>query len=188
VNVRDFGAFIDLGGGVQGLLHTSEMGWSHVTNPAAVTETGQDITVKVLRIDAATGQIGLSLKQLLADPWAAVPATFQVGHAYDGRVERHARFGVFVEVAPGVVGLIPLAETGVAREGDVPKALPIGSSVNVVVQEIDEANRRLRLSRRAVDDLREAAEVREYAERADAAESQAFGGSLADKLRGALKR
>lgn len=186
VSVRDFGAFVDLGGGVQGLLHVSEMGWSHTTNPSAVAAPGQELTVKVLRIDEKTGQIALSLKQLLADPWAAVAATFRIGQVYDGRVERHAKFGVFVELAPGVVGLVPLAESGVAREADVQKALPIGSTVSVVVQEIDEANRRLRLSRKAVSLAQETAEAQAYSAREDVASSQAFGGSLADKLRNAL--
>ncbi len=187
VSVRDFGAFVDLGGNVQGLLHVSEMGWSHVTAPSSVAAPGEEITVKVLRVDEKTGQIGLSLKQLLADPWAAVATTFRVGQVYEGRVERHAKFGVFVELAPGVVGLMPAAESGVAREGDLQKALPVGTSVSVVVQEIDEASRRMRLSRKAVAFVQEAAEVQEYAAREDAAQSQSFGGSLADKLRGALK-
>jgi small subunit ribosomal protein S1 len=188
VSIREFGAFIDLGGGVQGLLHVSEMGWSHVTNPAAVVEPGQEVTVKVLRIDEGTQQVALGMKQLLADPWAAVPATFQAGQAYPGRVERHATFGVFVELASGIVGLVPLAETGVPRESDLRKALPVGSPITVVVQEIDEANRRIRLSRRAVADAEEAAQVRDYAARQDASAPQSFGGSLADKLRGALDR
>jgi len=187
VSVRDFGAFIDLGGGVQGLLHVSEMGWSHVTAPSSVAAPGQELTVKVLRVDEKTGQIGLSLKQLLADPWSAVPTTFRVGQVYEGRVERHAKFGIFVEVAPGVVGLIPAAESGVARESDLQKALPVGTSVSVVVQDIDDTARRMRLSRKAVALVQEAAEVQEYAAREDAAQSQSFGGSLADKLRGALK-
>lgn len=186
VSVRDFGAFVDLGGGVQGLLHISEMGWSHVTNPASVATAGQDLTVKILRIDEANGQIALSLKQLLADPWEAVSATFAVGQVREGRAERHAKFGVFVEMAPGVVALLPAAESGVAREGDIQKALPVGSDVTVVVQEIDAANRRMRVSRKAVGLAQEAAEVREYTERQGGDRPQSFGGSLADKLRGAL--
>lgn len=186
VSVRDFGAFIDLGGNVQGLLHVSEMGWSHVTAPSSVAAPGQDITVTVIRIDEKSGQIGLSLKQLLADPWAAVAATYRIGQVYEGTVERHAKFGVFVELAPGVVGLMPAAESGVAREHDLQKALPVGTQVSVVVQEIDEANRRMRLSRKAVALAQEAAEVQEYTTREDAGRSSAFSGSLADKLRGVL--
>ena len=188
VSVRDFGAFIELGGGVQGLLHVSEMGWSHVTNPSAVAAPGQELTVKVLRIDNATKQIALSLKQLLADPWAAAPTTFQVGHVYQGQVERHAQFGVFVTLAPGITGLVPLSETGVAREVDLKKAFPLGADLTVIVISVDATARRISLSVKGVGDAREAAEVREYTAREDVAQAaQPFGGSLADKLRGALK-
>lgn len=187
VSVRDFGAFIDLGGGVQGLLHVSEMGWSHVTNPSAVAAPGQEITTQVLRIDNATKQVALGLRQLLADPWAAVPATFPVGHVCQGQVERHAQFGLFVALAPGVVGLVPASESGLAREADLKKAFPAGSDITVIVLDIDAAARRIRLSVKGVGDAREAAEVREYAAREDVAQAQSFGGSLADQLRGALK-
>ena len=186
VSVRDFGAFIDLGGGVQGLLHVSEMGWSHVTNPSAVAAPGQDLTVKVLRIDETTRQIALGLRQLLADPWAAVPTTFQAGQVHQGQVERHAPFGVFVALAPGVVGLVPSSETGLAREVDLKKAFPIGADVTVIVLDVDATARRIRLGVKGVGDAREAAEVREYAARQGADQSTSFGGSLADKLRGAL--
>ena len=103
-----------------------------------------------------------------------------------GKVERHEKFGVFVFLAPGRTGLMPLSETGIARETDVAKALPVGTDVDVVVLEVDPSGRRIRLSRKAVLDAREAEEVREYTERVDVAPPEGFG-SLADKLRGALK-
>ena len=92
---------------------------------------------------------------------------------------------MFVFLAPGRTGLVPMSETGVAREGDVAKTFPIGAVVDVIVLEVDPAGRRIRLSVKAVLDAREADEVREYAEREDAASPEGFG-SLADKLRGAL--
>lgn len=92
---------------------------------------------------------------------------------------------MFVFLAPGRTGLIPMNETGVPREGDVAKALPVGSDVDVVVLEIDESGRRIRLSVKAIADAHEAAEVREYTQREEAAAPERFG-SLADKLRGAL--
>jgi predicted RNA-binding protein with RPS1 domain len=91
-----------------------------------------------------------------------------------------------VFLAPGRTGLIPLSETGVPKEADVAKALPVGSEIDVVVLEIDETGRRIRLSIKAIEDAKEAAEVREYTERESATQSESFG-SLADKLRGALK-
>ena len=143
-SVREFGAFIELGGGIQGLLHVSEMGWARVSDTAQVVKPGDEITVKVLRVDK--DKISLGLKQLMADPWSAVPDTYTIGHAYKGRVTRVADFGAFVELEPGVEGLIPLSETGIAKGGDVKKAFPAGTSLAVVVLEVDAATRRIRLS------------------------------------------
>jgi small subunit ribosomal protein S1 len=186
VSVRDFGAFVDLGGGVQGLLHVSEMGWSRVNDPAQVLKPGDQITVKVLRIDSKTGEekIALGLKQLTDDPWSAVEGKYPVGQVAPGRVTRIAEFGVFVELEPGVVGLVPAAESGVAKGGDLRKAFSIGTRVDVIVLEVDVGGRRLRFSIQAIQDEAEKADVRDYAARADA-ESASLG-SLADKLRGAL--
>ena len=276
-SVRDFGAFVDLGGGVQGLLHVSEMGWSRIADASHVLKPGEEITVKVLRVDPGENdkqKIALGLKQLVADPWLQVPETYAVGQVHTGRVtrvaefgafvelepgvealahastfpptgrpgawtsqvspgttatfeilsidvekkrmgvallpegsaragastsaivpgarlkgkvERHEKFGVFVFLAPGRTGLIPLSETGVPKESDVARALPIGSEIEVIVLEVDEASRRIRLSVKAVQEAREAAEVREYNERGEGGGSGSFG-SLADKLRGALER
>src|SRR4029434_6775904 len=107
------------------------------------------------------------------------------GARLTGVVERHEKFGVFMILAPGRTGLIPLSETGIAREADVAKAFPIGSQVPVIVLEVEPEGRRIRLSAKAVKDAEDAEEVREYSERE--ATPAGFGSSLADKLRGALK-
>jgi small subunit ribosomal protein S1 len=185
-SVRDFGAFVDLGGGVQGLLHVSEMGWARVSDTSQVVQPGDEITVKVLRVDEDTQKISLGLKQLTDDPWSKVEATYEVGEARTGRVTRVADFGAFVELEPGINGLLPVSETGVARDADIKKAFPVGADVEVVILEIDAAGRRIRLSNRAVMQAKEVEEVREYTERKDAALAESFG-SLADKLRGALE-
>ena len=185
-SVREFGAFVDLGGGVQGLLHVSEMGWARVSDTSQVVKPGDEITVKVLRVDADKQKISLGLKQLTADPWSTVGDTYEAGQVRTGRVTRVAEFGAFVELEPGVEGLIPLSETGVARDADIKKAFPVGKDIEVVVPDVDAAARRIRLSVTAVQKAREADEVREYTERNDAAPAEGFG-SLADKLRGALK-
>ena len=186
VSVREFGAFVDLGGGVQGLLHVSEMAWARVTDTSKVVAPGDEITVKILRVDADKQKISLGLKQLAADPWAAAGDTYQAGQLRTGRVSRVAEFGVFVELEPGVDGLIPASESGVARDADVRKAFRAGQDVQVVVLDVDPAARRIRLSVTGVQTMREADEVREYSERRDAP-ATGFG-SLADKLRDALKR
>ncbi len=308
VSVREYGAFVDLGAGVQGLLHVSEMGWSRVSSPTEVVEPGDEITVKVLRVDEEKKRISLGLKQLQADPWSKVAESYAVGQVRPGRVSRlaefgafvelesgveglahvstfpptgtaegwkasvppgtegafevlsidverrrigvamleegsvraeaaralggapesvgteapsvagsagdetfrasapapagtragivpgarvrgkvegHERFGVFVFLAPGRTGLIPLGETGVEKEADLKKVFPVGGDVEVLVLEVDASGRRIRLSRRAVLEAEEKTEAREYAERQDSPQAEGFG-SLADKLRAAL--
>lgn len=274
VSVRDFGAFVDLGGGVQGLLHVSEMGWSRIADASAAVTIGEPITVQVLRIDDENGKIALGRKQLLEDPWARVPATYAVGQVYTGRVtrvadfgafvelepgvealahsstfpptgrrgewahsvavgttagfeiltidpekkrigvalvpegsardttlasssgaiaagarltgkvERHERFGVFVFLAPGKVALMPMSETGIDKDTDLARTLPVGSDVEVLVQEVDPDGRRIRVSRKAIFAAEDAAELRAYTERPVNA-GGGFG-SMADKLKGAL--
>lgn len=295
ISVREFGAFVDLGAGVQGLLHVSEMAWSRVSDAAQVVKPGDEITVKVLRVEDDGQKIALGLKQLTADPWSRVEETYTIGDvrpgrvtrladfgafvelepgvealAHDstfaptghaggwrsavapettgtfeilsidlekkrigvalvpegspacgrasaqpeivpgarltGKVERHEKFGVFVFLAPGRTGVIPLEETGIAKDGDVARAFPIGADVEVVVLEVDgspqatavkerggalprrahdASGRRIRLSAKAIVKAQETAQLREYTERAGTA-PEGFG-SLADKLRGALK-
>jgi small subunit ribosomal protein S1 len=198
VSVRDFGAFVDLGGGVQGLLHVSEMGWSRTANPAEVVAQGQEITVKVLRIDEGTQQIALSLKQLLADPWSKVPAAYAIGQVRDGRVTRVAEFGAFIELEPGIEALAhasTFVPTG--RHGGWSRSVHVGMTTTVEILTIDLEKKRIGVG--LVDQLsakanagaaarEEAEDVREYTSREADAQSQPFGGSLADKLRGALKK
>ena len=188
VSVPAFGAFVDLGGGVQGLLHVSEMGWSRIADASSAVAVGDEITVKVLRIESKNGEdkIALGLKQLTDDPWSAVAQKYPVGTVVRGRVTRLADFGAFVELEPGVTGLLPVTETAAGRGADIKKALPIGTTVDVIVLEIDAAGRRIRLSIKAIQDAVEDADVRDYAARTDAATKDASFGSLADKLKGAL--
>jgi small subunit ribosomal protein S1 len=184
-SLREFGAFVDLGGGVQGLLHVSEMGWSRVTDPSQLFSPGDEITVKVLRVDDAKEKISLGYKQLSDDPWAAAAERYQVGQLRTGKVTHVTSFGVFVELEPGIQGLVPLSETGLARDADAKKAFPPGAAIEIVILEIDAGARRMRLSVKAVQQAKEVDEVREYAERHGGETSQSLG-SLADKLRGAL--
>lgn len=143
-SVVEFGAFVDLGGGIQGLLHVSEMGWSRVTNPNEIVKPGDQITVKVLRVDEATQKISLGLKQLLDDPWTAVAGTYEVGQVRTGRVTRLADFGAFVELEPGIEGLAhasTFAPTG--RAGEWAKSVTVGSTGAFEILSIDAAQRRI---------------------------------------------
>src|SRR5262245_38416656 len=186
VSVRDFGAFVDLGGGVQGLLHVSEMAWERVPDARQFVKSGDDITVKVLRVDADKQKISLGLKQLAADPWSRAAETYKVGQLRIGRITRVAEFGPFIELEPGIEGLVPLSESGVPREADVRKAFRVGDELQVVILDVDATARRIRLSVTGVQKMREAEEMREYTGRTGGAAPERFG-SLADKLRDALK-
>jgi len=145
---------------------------------------------EILSIDLEKKRIGVALVpegSARAGGTAPSPSAIVPGARLTGKVERHEKFGVFVFLAPGRTGLIPMSETGVAKEADVSRAFPVGADVEVVVLEVDDPpGRRIRLSAKAVQDAHEAEEVREYTEREDVAAADGFG-SLADKLRGALK-
>jgi ribosomal protein S1 len=187
--VRDFGAFVDLGG-LQGLLHVSEMGWSRVNDPSQMFKPGDPVTVKILRIESKSSgggddKIALGLKQLTDDPWSQAVEKYPVGQIVSGRISRLAEFGVFVELEPGVVGLVPVVEAGLSTNADVKKAFRVGDPLTVSVLEIDAPGRRMRVSIKAIGEASEAADVRDYAARADTASESAGFGSLADKLRGA---
>jgi small subunit ribosomal protein S1 len=104
-SIQSYGAFVDLGGGIQGLLHVSEMGWSRVSDPASVVQPGDAIRVKVLAVDEKSGKISLGLKQLQEDPWDSAEDTYEVGQVLAGRITRVAEFGAFVELEPGIEAL-----------------------------------------------------------------------------------
>jgi small subunit ribosomal protein S1 len=197
VSVPDFGAFVDLGGGIQGLLHVSDMSWSRTT-PGAVVAAGDQITVKVLRVDEGTGKISLGLKQLQDDPWSAVAATYQVGQVRTGRVTRVAEFGAFVELQPGIEGLAHVSTfPSAGRSGSWATAVPVGTTATFEILSIDIPQKRIgvalveegssRAAAATSSQQREQEELREYSTRSDADPEQPLG-SMADKLRDALKR
>jgi ribosomal protein S1 len=143
---------------------------------------------EILSIDLEKKRIGVALVPEGSARAGGTPSQPEIvpGARLTGKVERYEKFGVFVFLAPGRTGLIPLSETGVAKEADIARAFPIGADVEVAVLEVDPSGRRIRLSAKAVLDAHEAEEVREHTERGDPAPAEGFG-SLADKLRGALK-
>jgi small subunit ribosomal protein S1 len=188
VSVRSYGAFVDLGGGIQGLLHVSEMGWSHVSDPSTVVQPGDEITVKVLSVDAQNDKISLGLKQLEADPWSSVADTYEVGQVLLGRVTRVAEFGAFVELEPGIEALAHASTLRTTGKKDGWKdSVPAGASVAVEILSIDLERKRIGVGlhdQRAVDENNDA---RDYKQRQQGQESEGFG-VLADKLRAATRR
>ncbi|MBQ5652606.1 MAG: bifunctional 4-hydroxy-3-methylbut-2-enyl diphosphate reductase/30S ribosomal protein S1 [Peptococcaceae bacterium] len=140
-----FGAFIDLGG-VDGLLHVSEMGWGRVKNPADVVKAGQEIEVYVLAVDREKEKISLGLKQLSVNPWEAAAEKYAVGNVVSGKVVRIVPFGAFVMLEDGVDGLVHISQISWERVEKVEDALQIGQEISAEVLELDVENKKISLS------------------------------------------
>lgn len=149
-SLTDFGAFIDLGG-VDGLLHVSEMSYGRVKHPSEVLQEGQEIKVKVLRLDREKGKVSLGLKQVLPDPWETVAEKYPEGAIVEGRVARLASFGAFVELEPGVDGLIHISQLANWRVASPDEVVHPGQPVLVRVTQVNPEGRRISLSLRDVD-------------------------------------
>src|SRR5438309_3309148 len=143
--LADFGAFIDLGG-VQGLVPLSELSHSRASRPADLLRVGDAVSVKVLRIDQEKGRISLSLKALDGDPWAAVPGRLRERQVVRGRAVRATEFGVFVELLPGVDGLLHVTEIPRSRQGALREAAAGGAEVTVLIVSVDTDKRRIALA------------------------------------------
>jgi small subunit ribosomal protein S1 len=144
-NIVDFGAFVDLEG-IDGLIHISELSWSHVNHPSEVLTIGQKVTVRVLDIDRDRQRISLGLKQTQKDPWQQVFENRQVNEIVNGRVTKLVSFGAFVEIEEGVEGLIHISELAQHHVEDPSEIVRPGQEVNVKIIEIDPERRRLSLS------------------------------------------
>lgn len=194
VSVPAFGAFVDLGGGIEGLLHVSEMTWARGANPSEIVSPGDQITVKVLRVDDATQKISLGMKQLQDDPWTTVATTYEVGQVRTARVTRVADFGAFVELEPGVEALAHASTFApAARADDWKKSVPVGSTGAFEILSIDSAQKRIGVapvaegsSRAALANPQEQAEPGDSPTRTDTTSPPSLG-SLGDSLREALK-
>jgi small subunit ribosomal protein S1 len=183
--VRDFGAFVDLGAGVQGLLHVSEIGWSRVSDVSEKIKPGDEITVKVLRVDEADQKIALGLKQLTADPWSTVGEKYAVGQVCTGRVSRIENFGAFVELEPGIEALAHASTFPLTGRADSWKALvPINTAGAFEILSVDLEKKRIGVALVAEGSVR--TEDGPESQEATAEPPESFG-SLADKLRGALE-
>ena len=144
-NITDYGAFIDLGG-MDGLLHITDMSWGRVKHPSELINVGDEIQVKVLKFDNEKERVSLGLKQLQADPWEAVKAKFPVGSKLKGKVVSLAEYGAFIEIAEGVEGLIHVSEMSWTKRVKHPsQILNVGDEVEVQVLEVDTENRRISL-------------------------------------------
>jgi len=150
-NVTDYGLFIDLGG-IDGLLHITDLSWGRVGHPSEMYQFGDKITVKVLNFDKETGRISLGLKQLKSDPWAKADETYQIGTKLKGRVVSLTDYGAFIEVEEGVEGLIHVSEMSWTRKIRHPsQILKVSDIVEAVVLNIDPANKRISLGLKQVE-------------------------------------
>jgi small subunit ribosomal protein S1 len=149
-NIVDFGAFVDLDG-MDGLIHISELSWSHVNHPSEVLEIGQEVQVKVLDIDRDRQRISLGLKQTQSDPWQQVLDSYSVNDVVQGRVTKVVTFGAFVEILPGVEGLVHISELAAHHVENPREIVSQGDVVSVKIIEMDAERRRLSLSLKRVE-------------------------------------
>ena len=144
-NITDYGAFVDLGG-IDGLLHVTDMSWSRVGHPSEVVEVGQTMKVQIIKINKDTQRISLGMKQLQSDPWEGVGAKYPVGATFTGRVTNIAEYGAFVELEPGVEGLVHVSEMSWTKKNIHPgKIVSTSQEVEVMVLDVDSEKRRVSL-------------------------------------------
>jgi len=194
--VEPFGAFIEIAPGVEGLAHVSELAWSRVTNPADIVKPGQVVKATILRMEQEERRmkISLTLKQAEGNPWLNLPAQIQTGRVVSGKVTRCMPFGAFVELQPGVEGLVPLSEmSSTKRVNSAEEVVKPGDQITVLIKEINPSAKRISLSiKGAVDQAAsesESQDIRDY-EAAQAARGAASGslGALGAKLQAALEK
>lgn len=144
-NITDYGAFVDLGG-IDGLLHVTDMAWRRVNHPTEILNIGQTVKVQIIRINQETHRISLGMKQLESDPWSEIGTKFPIGKKIKGTVTNITDYGAFVELEPGIEGLIHVSEMSWTKKNVHPgKILSTTQEVDVVVLEVDPAKRRISL-------------------------------------------
>lgn len=151
-NITDYGAFIDLGG-IDGLLHVTDMAWRRVNHPSEILNVGDTVKVQIIRINPETQRISLGMKQLQADPWQSIETKYPVGQRVEGRVTNIADYGAFVELEPGVEGLIHVSEMSWTKKNVHPgKIVSTSQQVEVQVLEVDPNKRRISLGLKQTQD------------------------------------
>ena len=151
-NITDYGAFIDLGG-VDGLLHVTDISWKRITNPAELLSVGQTVKVQVIKFNTDTGRVSLGMKQLEEDPWIGVNEKFAVGTRFTGKISNIADYGVFIELAPGVEGLVHVSEMSWTKKNVHPsKIVSLSQEVEVIVLDVDESKRRISLGMKQIQE------------------------------------
>jgi small subunit ribosomal protein S1 len=144
-NLTDYGAFVDIGG-IDGLLHVTDMSWGRLQNPSDAVKAGETIQVKILKMDREKEKISLGMKQLVPDPWSSVIEIYPVGTRFSGKVSSVTEYGAFVELEPGVEGLVHVSEMSWSKRSKHPKAIcSVGDTVEVQILGVDTEERRISL-------------------------------------------
>jgi 4-hydroxy-3-methylbut-2-enyl diphosphate reductase len=146
----DFGAFVDLGG-IDGLIHVSEVSWKRVRKPSDVLAVGDNVTATVVQIDAEKGKISLSLKDVKSNPWNGILEKYPVGEIFEGTVARLATFGAFVTLEDGIDGLVHISQIADRRIAKPDEELSLGQKIQVKIMDIDLENHKISLSKREAD-------------------------------------
>jgi small subunit ribosomal protein S1 len=150
-NLTDYGAFIDLGG-IDGLLHVTDMSWGRVNHPSEIFQVGDELKVKVLKFDAETERVSLGLKQLQPDPWMDAGMRYSIGKRLQGKIVSLTDYGAFVELEPGIEGLIHVSEMSWTKRVKHPsKMVSIGDVVEAIVLDVDEGNRKISLGMKQIE-------------------------------------
>jgi 4-hydroxy-3-methylbut-2-enyl diphosphate reductase len=171
--IVDYGAFIDLGG-IDGLLHISEMSWKRIKHPSDVLREGERVRVQVLRVDPAARKVSLGMKQLIPDPWLEVEKQYQVGQVVTGRVARLAPFGAIVDLPGDLEATIPISELSTRRVRSAAEVVQEGQEVEALVVQITPAEHRMVLSLRCLQKQREEQENRQLKEQYGSTGSRGF--------------
>ena len=181
----DYGAFVDLGG-IDGLLHISEISWGKLKHPQEVLKIGDTVKVKILSMNAEKGKISLGLKQTMPEPWSVIEDNYQVGQVVTGKVVQIKEYGAFIELEPGLDGLVHISEVAHKRVNDISEELTVGQTVEAKILEIDTERKRISLSIKQT--LEEEAEEQSFTEKLEDAVEEAadkvedFIDKVADKV------
>lgn len=148
----DYGAFVDLGG-IDGLLHISEISWGKLKHPKEVLQIGDRVKVKILSMNEEKGKISLGLKQTTPEPWSVINENYQVGQVVGGKVVQIKEYGAFIELEPGLDGLVHISEVANKRVSDIAEELQIGQAVEAKILDIDTERKRISLSLKQVSEI-----------------------------------
>jgi small subunit ribosomal protein S1 len=182
--LTDFGAFVDIGG-IDGLVHISQLSHTHIDKPSDVVEEGQAVTVKVLAVDRDNERISLSIKETLPGPWANITDKVKAGDVLDGQVKRLVSFGAFVEILPGVEGLVHISQISNKHIGTPHDVLDQNQSVKVKVLDVNESDQRISLSIRELEESSKATDedFRNYQAQEESSSGFQLGEMIGDQLK-----